>query len=170
MAGAFMLNGIIQTLYLGHAYYEVYWRSDVRGASILISVATYLWLNKSGIQVARWVPVVFAILGVLLSINKVPDIVKYSVGSICLAIAINTVSHLPKRISQLLNHPVLIAAGMISFSLYLWQQPFYQLINHRPLWQLLPAALILATISYYAIEVPARRSLNRYWDRSRTRD
>ena len=162
-------NGAALTYALGLDYYAVYWRTDVRGASILMAVAVWLWLDRTRWQAPAWLPIVAAAAGLLLSLGKVPDPIKYSAGTLLLAIAVCTLNRLPTILDQLLSNQIIQYVGIISFSLYLWQQPFFKLIGTAPLPvpALLAVAICLALVSYYAVEVPARSYINARWARQR---
>lgn len=159
----FMINGLYRTLNMGLGYYEVYWRSDVRGASILASVFVYFMFQKNKTAMGAHVPIFFAFLGVLLNTNLFPDTIKYSIGSVCLAVAVSSITNLPSKLKSVLTNPAITYLGLISFSLYLWQQPFYQQLGHVPRYQLLAAVFVLATLSYLYIEKPSRQFLNHIW-------
>ncbi|EIZ81187.1 acyltransferase 3 [Novosphingobium sp. Rr 2-17] len=148
-------NGVAQTM-AGLDYYAVYWRTDVRLASILLPCAFFLMLQRK--KIPSWLPVFAAIGGIALNINRVPDPIKYSVGTACLAFAMVTIDVSPAQIRTLLSMRWVRQAGLWSFSLYLWQQPFAKaaglpVIN-------LAMAFACALISFYFIENPARRFLN----------
>src|SRR6185436_18372148 len=100
-----MLNGLFQTLVLNKDYYEVYWRTDVRASSILISCAVYLWVRRHNYRLleSSMFLLLVGALGILLNINVVPDYVKYSFGTFCFAICVSRVDALPKMIVQLLR-------------------------------------------------------------------
>jgi peptidoglycan/LPS O-acetylase OafA/YrhL len=159
----FMLNGTFQTMHLGLGYYDVYWRSDTRGASIIIAVVIYLLFQQRAINAPGWIPILFFVLGAALNIYRVPDPIKYSLGTACLAVSINTLSTLPSWAMRIISSSIFVWAGLISFSLYLWQQPFYKLIGVLPGPALLAIAIVCAIASYHLIEVPARRYLNERW-------
>lgn len=161
LTSAFIINGLYLTYVLNLDYYSVYWRTDVRGASILFGVLIYLATNKRPSLFSAWTPIVFFALGIALNLERVPDPVKYSLGSICLAISICSLSHLPDKLMKTICSPIINWIGLVSFSLYLWQQPFYKLIGSAPTALLLLAAVLLGTASYYLIESPARRYLNK---------
>ncbi|MEP6670286.1 MAG: acyltransferase [Chthoniobacter sp.] len=165
LAVAASLNGMFQTLH-GHDYYDVYWRTDVHGASILIGVAVYLfWHEKVPAALSSpWAPVFFGIGGLLLNANPLPDYLKYSVGTAFLATSLVLMHRAPRRLLSILEHPFLLRFGIWSYSIYLYQQPFYKAAHdspHRLL--LLPLAIGLAWLSYRFIEQPARNYLNRVW-------
>ena len=157
-------SGLILTL-RGGSYYEVYWRSDVRGASILVGALTYLWLRERRPPwlAAPWVPVSCGLAGVALSLNAVPDPVKYSLGTLALGACICLIGRAPPPVLRVLSGRVLPPIGLASFSIYLWQQPFYTAHLHG-LRQLAAVVAVLAAgaLSYALIEVPSRRWLHRF--------
>ncbi|MBO9710963.1 MAG: acyltransferase [Caulobacter sp.] len=163
LALAAMVNGLVRTL-MGGDYFEVYWKSDVRGASILLAVALYLAVRRNGPPRFLDFPLaspLLAALGLALSFDVVPDPVKYSLGTACVAFSLVLADRMPARLLAVLEHPLLIRAGLYSYSLYLWQQPFYKAGAHladRLL--LLPLAVLAALVSFYGVEQPARRFLN----------
>jgi peptidoglycan/LPS O-acetylase OafA/YrhL len=157
-----MLNGALQTL-SGLGYYQVYWRSDVRAASILISVAVYLALRgKAPAWLSfRGAPIVLGLAALALQVDAAPDPLKYSLGTTLLAASLALMPRAPGGVLRALENPVMVRAGVYSYSLYLWQQPFY--LATKALWMhllLLPAAAVAALLSYYLIEQPARTALN----------
>ncbi len=82
LAALACLNGLISTA-LGGSYTEVYWRSDVRAASILLGAAAYLKLGRSNPMrtTPSWRPAVLLLLGLVLNVDVVPDPIKYSLGT-----------------------------------------------------------------------------------------
>ncbi|MGV1752797.1 acyltransferase family protein [Agrobacterium sp. CG674] len=155
-----MVNGAMQS-YSGFDYYEVYWRTDVRMASILAGTIAYLTLSK--LTVSPYVPLALGVAGVLLNFMVFPDPVKYSVGTLCLAGCIATLPRAPEWARSVLSWMPLRFVGFISFSLYLWQQLFYAFLGDVPRLVLVGAAFVVAAASYYWIEQPARRYLNTNW-------
>jgi peptidoglycan/LPS O-acetylase OafA/YrhL len=108
---------------------------------------------------------------------------------ICLALALNHLGETYSFILKFLSLAPLRWFGLCSFSIYLWQQPFYTAVMHREPWAvnigqtvfsaianahipfaeevtgylvLIPIIIIGAT-SCYAIENPCRRYLNKRW-------
>lgn len=158
-----MLNGAIQT-FQGLSYYAVYWRSDVRGASILISVAVYLALRR---QVPAWLswqgaPVVLGLGALALNLDAVPDPIKYSLGTTMLAASLALMPTASGAVRRAFDNPVMVRAGVYSYSLYLWQQPFYKAAHGlKEHLLVLPAVFGVALLSFYFVEQPARTALNR---------
>ncbi len=158
-------NGAYQTFGEGLHYHNVYWRTDVRGASILISVAFYLWLRARptppGWLGHAWTPVLCTAAAVLASLNVVPDPVKYSLGTFLLAIGVTTLPQAPRLVQTILTSRLLTTIGIGSFSLYLWQQPFAMIRDPAIRYSSLALVGTIAWLSYNAVEQPARRALNR---------
>jgi peptidoglycan/LPS O-acetylase OafA/YrhL len=89
---------------------------------------------------------------------------RFIVGPPLLAFAVNHVQESWKWAVKVLEWRPLRQLGVLSYSIYLWQQPFY---DHQ---QALPwhhtafiGAVLAGTLSYYLFELPARRWLNAHW-------
>lgn len=172
MAGiaiACVTNGVLRTL-AGGKNHDVYWMTDVRLSSILIPAAVFLVLRNR--NVPSWLPLAAACAGVLLNTYPIPDTLKYSLGTLMLAVAVSTIDYAPRWTLSILSLRALRWIGLMSFSLYLWQQPLYHMAMHsgdipsigvRAVY--LAVVFVLAYISYTFIENPARRQLNSRWAR-----
>ena len=167
-----MLNGAISSAVFNQSYETVAHRSDVHIGSIFISAAVFLllrtrlkeaWLN-------RWALPIFLLAmigGWALNSNNIGYPLQYSLGTTCLAIAVALIDVASKSIAALFAHPFLSRFGLWSYSIYLWQQPFYKLDEMHPGYT---AAFLLAAVScgvasYYLIEKPSRNWLNGLWPR-----
>lgn len=157
-----IVNGVIQTM-AGGSYYNVYWRTDVRIASILLASALFLKLRTLA-AIPAWVPIFAGGVAILLNTEGIPNPIKYTAGTLALSVAIGTIDRTYGWLLKFLSHPLIVRAGLMSFSLYLWQQPLYKLSGRgvpRPL--LLCAAIVVGAAGFYLIERPARRFLNARW-------
>lgn len=136
--------------------HEVYWRTDVRAASVFLSAAIYL-LVRGRTMPTYLGPLAF---GVGLILTPAPAEIKYTLGTLCFALAVNALEAAPPMILKALSWKPLVGVGLISYSLYLWQQPFYAFKAqlHTPV--ALVLALVAAAGSYFIVERPARRYLN----------
>jgi peptidoglycan/LPS O-acetylase OafA/YrhL len=87
----------------------------------------------------------------------------FTLNAICLSLILIYVVRLPNSpVGRLLNTPVLRHLGVISYSLYLWQQMFTALPNSaRFLPWSLAAILACAELSYWLVERPALRLRDR---------
>jgi len=163
-----MANGAISYGVLGMSYETTYWRTDVHIASILLSAAICL-LKADGRLPAflkhQHVALAAAIGGVLLFLDAVPTPIHYLVAVPLLALAVNTLDFAGGYLTGLLSSRPMVMLGLWSYSLYLWQQPFYKFVDERgsAAIPMLAAVLACALCSYYVIEKPARGWLNRNW-------
>ncbi|WP_405402438.1 acyltransferase family protein [Paracoccus sp. Ld10] len=156
------INGILSMSIFQLDYFETYWRTDVHIASISVSAAVYLWLARKPSVVLPWVsPMAFA-AGLLLSANIFPPPLTYSLGTICLAVSVCTIDRSYEWFRRLFDNSIAMIIGMYSYSIYLWQQPFYQLHHAGELSMLfsLAATAAFAFGSFHLVEQPARVFLN----------
>ena len=103
--------------------------------------------------------------GILAHWWNVPDQVRVVLGWGALAVSINAMTAAPRWLSMILESSFMRRLGLYSFSLYLWQQPFYQWIHERDVSPIVGLVLSLAVggVAYYLVENPARIYLNRHW-------
>jgi peptidoglycan/LPS O-acetylase OafA/YrhL len=103
--------------------------------------------------------------GIMLYWWKVPQPLKMLGGVTCFAIAVNLLRAAPASVHAVLSFGPLRVLGLWSFSIYIWQQPFYLLSKYHGLPAV--AGLLLAfacgIASFYLVEQPARSWLNRRW-------
>jgi peptidoglycan/LPS O-acetylase OafA/YrhL len=166
-AGLCMVNGAFQTLVLHRPYDSVYWRTDAHASSILLACGLFLAFHGNEIIRARfpaYTPLLMGAAGLFLSFDKVPDVVKYSLGTVCFTLAICLVDQAPAWCLSILNRAPVVQLGLWSFSIYLWQQPFSVIVTgHHQHFLFLAAVLVCALASFYLVEQPARRYLNTHW-------
>ncbi|CDZ29266.1 acyltransferase [Neorhizobium galegae] len=159
---AAMLNGIIRTE-LGASVLYTHWRSDVSVAGIFI--AGGLWLFLRNRQAPWWVSPLALLIAV--AAKGMPfQVLSFGLSTAMLALSITTIDSAAPVFRKLLSTKVLTYAGLWSFSLYLWQQPFYKLYREgaAPTPVLLLAALATALASFYLVEKPSRKALNRLFE------
>jgi len=143
-------------------YYDVYWRSDVRAATIFMSVGLRL-VFAAGVSPAwraPWIPIAALFLGLALNINHVPDPIKYSAGSLLIALSINSLEQGYAFMQRFLNTRLIAWFGIVSYSLYIWQQPFYYSIDHYGAVTMLAGAIVVGAVISYVYEQPIRAWLN----------
>ncbi|SMD20072.1 acyltransferase [Rhizobium sp. RU36D] len=171
MVGATILcviNGLISSHYFGQREDLAYWRTDVRIASILISASIYLAIREFDLR--RFMHPATTLLAVpvalILFTDDAPGYIKYGVVTLMLAWCVNALDVAPAFVRNALSVRPLVSIGLISYSLYLWQQPFYAAAG--PFREkgviyiivLVIAAFCCAIGSYVLIEGPARRFIN----------
>ena len=80
-------------------------------------------------------------------------------GTACLAASLVLIQNAPALLRHVLTSPLLVHFGVLSYSVYLWQQPFATSAGMGPTCLVLAFAAALA--SYYLVERPGREFLNR---------
>lgn len=166
LAGLAILDGAVFTWGFGWKYNAVYWRTDVRGASILIGAVAFMLVREPPASLRRWLASpwtspVLAAAALALNVNLVPDPVKYSLGTVVVAICAACLSRAPAWFRGVFESRALVAVGAASYSIYLWQEPFNEVDDPSLRLKLLPLALLCGVVSYRCVETPARRALNR---------
>jgi peptidoglycan/LPS O-acetylase OafA/YrhL len=88
---------------------------------------------------------------------------RFILAPICLAYAVNEIHRAPKLIHDFLSAKILCWFGTCSFSLYLWQQPFFEALSYSvlPVIAALVGALLCGSLSFYLFENPLRIYLNK---------
>ncbi len=117
--------------------------------------------------VPSWALVACFLLALLLA--SVSSVLGATVLSpLLLAFTINHLDNLSERLKRLLSFAPLRWFGLCSYSLYLWQQPFYiyyARFHAAPAGLCLVGAIVTGAASFYLLENPLRIRLNASWDR-----
>lgn len=115
-----------------------------------------------GIIESPWPIVVFAVVGIATSLRYRPGLlIGIPLTNIAITLLIDRVVRQPSGwLGRLLNTRSMVYVGMLSYSLYLWQQPFLNragthILNTFPL--NIACAVSAAIASYYLIENRFRR-------------
>ncbi|MDQ2819453.1 MAG: acyltransferase [Pseudomonadota bacterium] len=128
-------------------------------------LSTFSWIRNG-----HWSIAPLALLaGLLCYVPGAPYLAAPGLAPLLLALAVNYLDCAPPPLLRLLSLRFLRWCGMCSFSLYMWQQPFYKAIALYGLPR--PAALAMAlavgTGAFYCFEKPLRQYLNRVWQERR---
>lgn len=149
-----------------HLAFDRWLHSEVSAWGIFAAAWLLLWLDEDRLRQARpWMFVVLALVGFAAHWWSVPLPLTAVFGTGAFALAVNLAERAPRAVQWLLSLAPLRQLGLWSFSLYLWQQPFYLMVwrHGLPAWQGLLLALGTGIVGYYLIERPARAWLNRRW-------
>jgi peptidoglycan/LPS O-acetylase OafA/YrhL len=139
-------------------------RTEVAGYGIFVS--SFILLCLKGRMPVR---LPWALFGALVAIGvgahwwSMPLPVTAVVGVGAFALAINLLPAAPPLLQAALSLRPLRQLGIWSFSIYIWQQPFYLYLKHG--WASAGLALATGIAGYYLLERPARSWLNRTWSR-----
>lgn len=150
----------------------VFFRSDVRIASILVGFLVFLrfppHFGRLGSLIAFLSPLALALGMIIFAITEIHWI-RYGIATLCLAVGVASVEQSHTMFRRIFEMRAVTWFGTISYSLYLLQQPLFGLAILGKLNALigLPLAVAAAAWSYHRIERPARAALNESFDRWR---
>lgn len=152
-------------------YYTYWLHTEVAGFGIFCSSLVTVYLERQHIKpVWGWLTPGLLLLALAVQWWSIPLPIRLIVGLGSLSLAVSLLPVAPRWLLALLDQAPLRWLGKYSFSIYLWQQPFYHVIDSAmPIWQklgLLAAALVAGILSFHLVENPVRLMLNRTWSRA----
>ena len=162
LGGFALANGILRIAVLEQPYFDVFWRSDVQVAPIFISAGLFLLLREH--RVSPWVAPLALALGIAAKLSGGHVAIHFGFGTLLLALAVTTLDSAQPALRRVFQAVPLRFLGLWSYSIYLWQQPFYKLAQDSVV--SLPLALgaaFAAGLASFYVERPARGWLNRRW-------
>lgn len=103
--------------------------------------------------------------GLLCYAPRAPYLAAPGLAPLLLAVAVNYLDCAPVVLLRVLSFKPLRWFGLCSFSLYMWQQPFYKAMALYGLSRVtaLALALVVGAVMFYVFEQPVRQYLNRIW-------
>jgi peptidoglycan/LPS O-acetylase OafA/YrhL len=148
------------------------WHMRSEAASVGILAGASFWYLKEhfGAHLIERVPTLLPILGVGIAAVCVAlyghKHLDKTLAPLCLAFSVCCIDRFPVLVKKLLALALLRWFGVCSFSLYLWQQPFFLSTltdgTSRPV--ALALALLAGAASFYLFEDPIRQAINKAWD------
>ncbi len=140
-------------------------QTEVAAAHLLVAAGYRLWRDRTARWVPPWLPLLTLAAGVVCYTSLTPWWASRLLAPFLLAFTVNHLADSAHAFRALLTLPWLRAMGVWSFSIYLWQQPFYQFKHSIPGGPLaaLAAAMAAGLASYHLLERPCRAWLNRRW-------
>ena len=176
--------GLIGTLSIGIAlYYNLHKDELINDAPSLLRrteanlaclmIAGGYALNKVSLpKPARALPAISLFLGIMCYSDYAPWHAKTTLAPFCFAFTVVHLSEASEWFKWIFNRVSLRLVGLWSFSLYLWQQPFYTFVKSdgHPLLLSLMGILLsffVAIISFYWLENPTRHFINSWYIKRR---
>lgn len=144
-------------------------RTEVVASPLLISAGYFLIRDKTAHFVESWMPLLSFILALSLYSDFTPHwAAKAIFAPLLLAFTVNHLEELPSVLLDILRLNYLRLLGVWSFSIYLWQQPFYYMVKFG---EIFPGAklfgftlaIITGYLSFRFLEKPVREYLNDYY-------
>ena len=155
---------------------RIYYGTDTRAAAILMGAALAAWMiwrgpaRRDGARLALEAAGAFAVLILALCWWRLEGRALYAGGlllcSACATVVIAAAAHpIPGPVARAFAWRPLVAAGLVSYGLYLWHWPVYVVLDARRTgldpWPLLALRLAVTTAfalaSYHYVEQPIRQ-------------
>jgi peptidoglycan/LPS O-acetylase OafA/YrhL len=137
--------------------------TEVAAFGIVASGFVLLCFQKHRPALPAFAAPLLVMLGIAAYWWRCPPPVNLVAGCGAFALALNLMDRSPGLFRRILELRALRQMGVWSFSLYLWQQPFYMLMHRAdlPAAQALACSLAVGVAAFYLVEHPARAWLNR---------
>jgi len=132
---------------------------------IAFSAAYNLMVKEKSIKIHPYMPLLLTIAAFLCYIKAVPIWTTFLLCPVMLGVAVNHLTDSAKPIAAVLTLAPLRQLGILSYSVYLWQQIFYRLYYTLPGGEItgFVLSIIVGACSFYILENPARRYINNRW-------
>ena len=147
-------------------------RTESAAAHLMLSAGYFLIKDKFVPYVQSWMPVVALALGIFSYTVYAPWFANWTIAPVAFAFTVNHLQQSPRWLIALFSTRPLQLLGIWSYSIYLWQQPFYY-VDARNIVDfpgdslvLLVCAIATGLVSFYGLENPVRRYLNNRWGQS----
>jgi len=140
-------------------------RTESAVVFILFSAGYGLLARYYKVSLPKPVPVACLILAVCCYLDVTPLWLVASASPVLLALAVNHINDMPVIAKNLLSNSVVRYFGLWSYSIYLWQQIFFENSWRLPGGKFTAVLLAILTgaASYYILEQPMRRWINNKW-------
>lgn len=163
----FFINGL-------PSYGALSYRNHTEVASLGLIFSAALTVYFSGRQNVDkgkwWIPIIAVLASFSVAIpdvfglsDNVTDFLTLILCPVLAAYSLSKIEDMPNVIKKVLSSRFMRWFGTMSFSIYIWQQPFYEMVKEEKLlkFSMVPVVLVVAILSFYCLENPARKFLNR---------
>ncbi len=144
-----------------NASYEI--RTEVAASFLLVSAGYFLVRHRVAPWVSPWMPLAAFPIAALGYLPTAHWWVSAIVSPLALAFAVNHLSEAPAAVRQLLATVPMRTMGVWSYSIYLWQHPFFTYKAMLPTGVAFLGAMATGLLSFYLLENPARAWINAKW-------
>jgi len=145
-------------------------RTEIVASHLLLSAGYFLIKDRFKPYICSWMPVATFFLAILCYSKDAPHWTPAWVFSpFLLAFTVNHLDSISDSLKEVLSCNFLRLLGVYSYSIYLWQQPFYYYgVKFKELFPFAGLVFLLlgcitGVISFYLIENPTRKYLNNNW-------
>lgn len=137
-------------------------RTEAALSFIFYAAGYRVFLESKPIKVLPIIPLFTFILAISCYLNVMPWWCSFF-SPLLLAFTVNHLKDSSNAIQKFLSLRLLTQLGLYSFSIYLWQQPLYKIQDKLPIGVALFLAIFIGIASYYIIENPMRKLINKKW-------
>jgi peptidoglycan/LPS O-acetylase OafA/YrhL len=137
-------------------------RTEVAISFVFYAAGYRVFLESNNVKVNSILPPVTFVFAIICYLNIMPWWSSFF-PPILLAFTVNHLKDTSNVIKKFLSYRLLTQLGLYSFSIYLWQQPLYEIQDNLPAGSALLLAIIVGILSYHAIENPMRKLINKRW-------
>lgn len=143
-------------------------RTECAATGLLVSAGYRQVKHHFERFVLAWMPIAAFAIGVFCYSSFPHELAKTLIAPVALAFCVNHLDLSYSAVRRLLESRALVLLGIWSYSLYIWQQPFYELKAVLPISLLITLTFMCALASFYLYEAPARDWLNKSWSSKRS--
>lgn len=147
----------------GDAHFKYAIRTEAAASHLLISAGYFLIRHRVAPYVRPWMPVATFALAAACYWRSAPLSLAVLMSPYLLAFTVNHLDETASWLRKALAAAPLRVLGVCSYSVYVWQQPFYQFEARFPSGVAFLCALTMGLVSFTLFEDPIRRWLNRRW-------
>lgn len=169
MGGAVVLLQYIYVTYPGWETPNYQIKTEIVASHLLLSAGYYLIKKYFEQFVYSWMPIVTFLLSLYCYTDYAHEYASWFFSPFLLAFTVNHLDKIPPVIKRFLETKNLQLLGLWSYSIYLWQQPFYfYFVKYdQPMFitRLMLFAVVISVgfLSYSIFEDPVRKYLNNNW-------
>ena len=132
---------------------------------IAFSAGYHLIRTEYRLKCNPHLPLVLLLIAAICYISALPIWLTFALSPILLGVAVNHILEAAKYLQGFLTFTPLRWLGLMSYSIYLWQQIFYKLYYALPGQKITGFFLSIAVgaASFYVLENPLRNYINKRW-------
>jgi len=138
-------------------------RTEIASSFLLASAGYFLVKHRLSPFVKPWMPLLALGLAVPGYLPHAHWWMSAIVSPLALAFCVNHLAATPAAVREALASWPLRMMGIWSYSIYLWQQPFYDYKASLPDGVAVVAAMLTGLASFYLFENPCRNWINKRW-------
>lgn len=142
-------------------------RTECAASYIFLSAGYFLIKDRFTPYIKSWFPLMSMMLAVFCYSEIAPWWSSFLVAPFLLAFTVNHLTEAATIFKMVLSFTPLRYLGVWSYSIYLWQQPFYKFKNAFPEGVGLAIALSIGVTSFYLFENPTREWINSLYNNNK---